>query len=48
MSHPDSVLKSPVSFLISVITADYAFIMGAYSLAIWVAGTIQKRQENGI
>ena len=41
------VLKSPVNFLISVIAADYALIVGAYSLTIWVAGSIQKRQKNG-
>jgi hypothetical protein len=41
------VLKSGVSLLISVIAADYAFIAGAYSLIIWVAAAIQKRQKSG-
>lgn len=41
-------LKSPLSFLISVIAADYAFIMGGYSLIIFVAELVQKhRHING-
>jgi len=40
-------LKSPLSLIISVIAADYAFIVGGYSLIIWIAGTIQKRRVNG-
>ena len=40
-------LKSGANFLISVIAADYAFIVGGYSLIIWIAGAIQKRRKDG-
>jgi hypothetical protein len=41
----ERVLKQPVSFIISVIVADYALIMGAYAFAIFVAGAVQKRRR---
>jgi hypothetical protein len=40
-------VKPVISLLISVIVADYALIMGAYTFAINVAGMIQKRRHYG-
>jgi len=40
-------LKSRVNLLISVLVADYAFIVGGYSLVVWIAGALQKRQKYG-
>ena len=40
-------LKSGVSLLISIIAADYAFIVGGYSLLMCLAGNLQKRKEEG-
>jgi hypothetical protein len=41
-------LKKGISFLIAVVVADYALIIGGYSLAILIAGTIQKyRRRDG-
>lgn len=41
-------LKSPVNLIIYVITADYAFLVGGFSLIVFVAGLIQKRRKDGI
>lgn len=41
-------LKSPINFIISVAVANYALIMGGYSFAILIAGSIQKhRRKDG-
>ena len=41
-------LKSAINFIISVIVADYAFIVGGYTLAILIAGRVQKyRRQDG-
>jgi len=40
-------LKSGITLLIAVVAADYAFIVGAYSLVIWGAGLFQKKQNDG-
>jgi len=37
-------LKSGLSFLISIIAADYAFIIGGYTLVLWIASKIQRRR----
>ena len=40
--------KGALSGIISVFAADYALILGAYSLVIFFVGWLQKRKENGI
>ena len=41
-------LKPPINFIISVVVADYALIMGGYSFALLIAGGIQKhRRKDG-
>lgn len=41
--------KQALAFIVSVIVADYAFIVGAYQLSIMVAAMIQKRRrQDGI
>lgn len=41
-------LKPPINFIISVAVADYALIMGGYSFALLIAGSIQKhRRKDG-
>jgi hypothetical protein len=37
--------KSPLNFIVSVVVAEYALIMGGYKLAILVAEVIQKRKQ---
>jgi len=39
-------LKSPVSLIVTVIAADYALIVGGYSLVTWLAMFLEKRREN--
>jgi len=39
-------LKPGLNLIISVIAADYAFLVGGYSLIIFVAGIIQKRSPS--
>lgn len=39
------IIKPALAFIVSVIVADYAFIMGAYKLTIMVAAGIQKRKR---
>lgn len=44
-------IKSTINFIISVVVADYALIIGGYTLAIFVAGSISKyrrREGNGL
>ena len=38
-------LKAPISLIISVIVADYTFVVGLYTLVILIAGIIQKRRK---
>lgn len=38
--------KGPLSAIISVLVADYALVLGPYTLIILVASFIQKRREN--
>jgi hypothetical protein len=38
-------LKTPLEFLISVVVADYALIMGGYNLAIFIAAMVQRRRN---
>jgi hypothetical protein len=40
-------LKSPVSLVITVIAADYALIVGGYSIVKWIGMFLEKRRENG-
>lgn len=40
-------LKTGISLLISVVVADYALIVGGYSLVMFIAGVIQKRRRDG-
>jgi hypothetical protein len=40
-------LKGGVSLLTSVIIADYPFIVGGFTLVIWMASAFQKRQKEG-
>ena len=40
-------LKSAINLLISVIAADYPFIVGGYALIALVAGALQRRQNEG-
>jgi hypothetical protein len=40
-------LKSGVSLVLALIVADYPFIVGGFSLVIWVATFWQKRPNNG-
>jgi hypothetical protein len=39
--------KGPISLIISVISADYALIVGAYTITLYIAGRIQKRKDAG-
>ena len=39
--------KSPVSLIVSVITADYAFIIGGYQLILYITGWFQRRKDDG-
>ncbi len=39
-------LKSPISLFIFVIISDYPFLVGGYSLFIWVASQLEKRQRD--
>jgi hypothetical protein len=40
-------LKSAGSLIVSVLTADYALIVGAYQAVLWVAVIFQKRRKHG-
>lgn len=41
-------LKSGTSLILALVVADYPFIVGGFSLVIWVAATFwQKRQKDG-
>lgn len=41
-------MKSPIDFIISVVVADYALIIGGYTIAIFIAGSIQNyRRRDG-
>jgi hypothetical protein len=40
-------LRSPLTALVSVLVAEYAFLQGAYSLFLFVAGWYQKKRVRG-
>jgi hypothetical protein len=40
-------LRAPAILLIFVITANYALIIGAYQVIIWIAQRRQKRRQDG-
>ena len=40
-------LKAPITLKISIIAADYALIIGGYSLVVFVSRTIQTRRRDG-
>jgi hypothetical protein len=39
-------LKSAISLLISIITADYPFLVLGYTLSMWVASKLEKRRRD--
>ena len=40
-------LKSPVSLIVTVIAADYALIVGGYSIVKWIAMFLETRRKKG-
>jgi hypothetical protein len=39
--------RRSISLIISVISADYALIVGAYTITLYIAGRIQKKKDAG-
>jgi hypothetical protein len=41
------IIKSPLSFIVTIIAADYALVMGGYKIVVWIALRFEKRRRTG-
>ena len=41
------IIKSPLSFIVTIVAADYALVMGGYKIVVWIALRFEKRRRTG-